>query len=117
MYFNSSAQPVSLTLPLTGGGTANLSHPAPVTGLAAAPSGDGGTTLTWQAPGGTPAPDFYRIYRDGREYADRYDTAGDTGDATISWTDAQTGGTEHTYYVTTASPNLVESALVGPVSG
>ena len=118
LYFNSSSQPVSVTLPLTGGSTANLSYPQAPSNLVVSASGGGSTELTWNAAGGTsPSPDFYRIYRDGIEYANRYDTAGHTGDPTITWTDTQTGGTTHTYYVTTASPGLVESTAIGPVSG
>jgi Tfp pilus assembly protein PilV len=116
LYFNSAAQTAKLTLPLTGGGTANLAYPATPSGLAAAPDGNGGTTLTWNAPGGSPAPDFYRIYRDGIELTNRYDTAGDTGDPTVTWTDTDTAGTAHTYYVTSASATLVESPLTGPVT-
>ena len=115
MYFNSSTQNSSVTLPLTGGGSANLAYPAAPTGLATAANADGSTTLTWTAPGGTPAPDFYRIYRDGVEFTNRYDTAGNTGAATITWTDSVTGGVAHTYRVTTASATLVESSLAGPV--
>jgi hypothetical protein len=117
MYFNSSAQTVKLTLPLTGGGTANLTTPNVPTALTTAPDGNGGTALTWQAPSGTTAADFYRIYRDGLAYADRYDTAGDTGAATVTWTDTQTGGVAHTYRVTAASAGLAESSMAGPVSG
>ena len=116
MYFNGSSQSTSVTLPLAGGGSANLAYPASPTGLVATKNSDGSTSLTWNAPGGTPAIDFYRIYRDGVELKDRYDTAGDTGDATITWTDTDTGGTAHAYHVTSASPGLVESPMAGPVS-
>ena len=114
LRFNGADQ-VNLQLPLTGG-TPNLAYPAAPTGLTAVANGDGSTSLTWNAPGGTPAPDFYRIYRDGRDITDRYDTAGDTGDATIVWTDSDTGGGAHSYYVTSASATLVESTMAGPVS-
>jgi hypothetical protein len=118
LYFNSSANSADMTLPLTGGSVSSLAQPATPTGLTAVANGNGTTTLTWNAASGSPAPDFYRIYRDGKNYTDRVDTVGDDGtSATFSWTDSATGGTTHTYYVTTASALLVESNMPAPVSG
>ena len=118
LYFNSAANSVDVTLPLTGPGVTSLAQPAAPTGLTATANGDGTTTLTWIAASGTPAPEFYRIYRDGQNYTNRIDTAGDEGTATSTWTDTATGGTTHSYYVTTATAALTESAtMAGPVSG
>jgi hypothetical protein len=118
LYFNSFSNSVDLTLPLTGPSVSSLARPAAPTGLTATANGDGTTTLTWNAASGTPTPDFYRIYRDGQNYTDRFDTVGDNGtNTTYSWTDSNTGGTVHTYYVTTASALLAESDMAGPVSG
>ena len=119
LYYNSTAHPVTTTLPLSasGGGGATLPQPAPPTGLTLTSNADGTKTLTWNAPTGTPAPDFYRIYRDGQKYTNRIDTAGDTGQAQIQWTDTNTGGTSHTYYVTTAAATLAESATMASVTG
>jgi hypothetical protein len=99
-----------------GNGGTTLSQPGAPTGLSAAANGDGTTTLTWTAPTGTPAVEFYRIYRDGRDYTDRIDTAGATG-STVTWTDTNTGGTSHTYRVTAATATLTESDYTGPVTG
>jgi hypothetical protein len=118
LYFNSSSNSADVTLPLTGPGVTSLAQPATPTGLAATANGDGTTTLTWNASSGTTAADFYRVYRDGKNYVDRVDTVGDDGTSTTySWTDPATGGTTHTYYVTAASALLVESNMAGPVSG
>lgn len=118
LWFNSAANSVDLNLPLTGPGTSSLSQPATPTGLTATPNGDGTTTLTWNASSGSTAADFYRVYRDGKNYTDRVDTVGDDGTSTTySWTDSSTGGTVHTYYVTAASTFLTESNQAGPVSG
>jgi hypothetical protein len=118
LYFSSAANSADVTLPLTGPGVTSLAQPAAPTGLSATANADGTTTLTWSAASGTPTPDFYRVYRDGRNYTDRVDTVGDDGTSTTySWTDSATGGTTHTYYVTTASAYLAESSIVGPVSG
>ena len=83
-------------------------------------------TIGWTAPAGGNVA-FYRIYRDGQLYANRYDTCDvgdvtpgcDDGDGTFSYVDEDTGGTAHTYWVTavygTGSPlasTLAESALV-----
>jgi type II secretory pathway pseudopilin PulG len=85
---------------------------------------DGDTRLTWERPGpfGDPdAPndtiDFYRIYRDGVTYEDRYarwdvDTVG-----IVDFVDSNTGGLPHKYWVTSVDRNYGESAPVGPVTG
>jgi hypothetical protein len=94
--------------------------PNPPTGLSASSTNGGATTvLVWSAP--NPAdPDpgdsiaFYRIYRDGTTYGDRYDRTA-TGSA-LSYTDANTGGVPHTYYITAVDNHLAESTLVGPVT-
>jgi hypothetical protein len=118
LYFNSSTNSVDLNLPLTGPGVTSLAQPAAPANLTATPNGDGTTTLNWAASSGTTPADFYRVYRDGKDYTDRFDTVGDDGTSTTySWTDNATGGSTHTYYVTAASALLVESSIVGPVSG
>jgi prepilin-type N-terminal cleavage/methylation domain-containing protein len=91
--------------------------PNPPTGLAAAPGTGGGTTLTWTAPA-TPDPDgdpiaFFRIYRDGQAYANRYDRTGSGTE--LTWTDPK-GDNSHSYSVTAVDPQLAESTIVGPVS-
>lgn len=57
---------------------------------------------------------FYRIYRDGTAYSDRYDKAGDDG--ILSWTDRNPGAGGHTYYVSAVDNGFAESAPTGPVS-
>jgi hypothetical protein len=118
LVFGSGAHQTTLTVPLTGGGGTTLSQPAAPTGLNLVHNADGSNTVSWTAPTGSPSADFYRIYRDGQSYSNRIDTAGDTGSATITWTDTATGGTSHSYYVTTVAATLAESATMpGPVSG
>jgi hypothetical protein len=90
--------------------------PNPPTGLAASPS-NGNTVLAWTAPA-TSDPDgdpiaFYRIYRDGSAYVNRYDR---TLGAQTTYTDTATGGVAHTYYITAVDPQLMESPIVGPVT-
>jgi hypothetical protein len=97
-------------------GNTGLSTPGAPTGLTASAGANGTTVLTWTRPSGTPAPDFYRIYRDGFNYTDRYDTIADNGTSTVTWTDTNTGGTAHTYRVTAASQYLTESSFAGPVT-
>lgn len=92
--------------------------PNPPTGLLATTSG-ATTILRWTAPA-TPDPDagdsiaFYRIYRDGITYADRYDRTG-TG-ADVAYTDSATDGKSHTYSVTAVDNHLAESTVLGPVT-
>jgi hypothetical protein len=49
------------------------------------------------APERHPTADFYRIYRDGQDYTNRIDTAGDPGTGTVTWIDTATGATTHIY--------------------
>lgn len=104
--------------------------PNPPTNLQASTS-NGNTVLAWTYPANaTCAPlalncssstpdadgesiDFFRIYRDGQQIANRYDTA--PGNAT-TYTDTQTGGVPHTYWVTAVDPQLAESTAAGPVT-
>jgi len=92
--------------------------PNPPTSLTGSASG-GITTISWNAPliadidlGDSIA--FYRIYRDGATYADRYDRTG-TGSQT-SYTDTHAGGTTHTYRVTAVDTQLAESTILGPIT-
>jgi hypothetical protein len=106
----------SSTVTVTTGNT----RPNPPTNLSASSTNNGATTvLVWSAP--NPAdPDpgdsiqFYRIYRDGTSYADRYDRTG--SGTTLSYTDTATGGVPHTYWVTAVDNQLAESTLLGPVT-
>ena len=91
--------------------------PNPPTNLVASSQGNS-TQLSWTAPA-TSDPDgdpiaFYRIYRDGTAYADRYDRTSTGADTT--WTDTHTGGVAHTYWVIAVDSGLAESSLLGPVS-
>jgi prepilin-type N-terminal cleavage/methylation domain-containing protein len=86
--------------------------PTPVS----APPTDGPPVIKW---GASTDPDndsirFYRIYRDGTGYANRYDTSGDG--ATLSYTDNDPGTGRHTYYVSAVDTKFAESVLTGPVT-
>ena len=84
-----------------------------------ASTSNGTTILRWTAasPADPDAGDsiaFYRIYRDGSTYANRYDRTG-TG-ADLTYTDTHPDGMPHTYYVTAVDTQLAESPLLGPVT-
>jgi len=84
-----------------------------------ASTSNGTTILRWTAasPADPDAGDsiaFYRIYRDGAGYANRYDRTG-TG-ANLTYTDTHPDGVPHTYYVTAVDTQLAESPLLGPVT-
>ena len=90
-------------------------RPNPPSNLTPASSG-GSTILRWTAPAvADPDPGdsiaFYRIYRDGIAYEDRYDRT-----SALSYTDTATSGNVHTYYVTAVDTHLAESAPIGPVT-
>jgi prepilin-type N-terminal cleavage/methylation domain-containing protein len=71
---------------------------------------DGLPAISWDA---SSDPDnhairFYRIYRDGTAYANRYDKTGDG--VTRSWTDRNPDSGGHTYYVSAVDQYFSESA-------
>lgn len=84
--------------------------PGPPTSFAATTS-SGVVRLTWATPS-TGAPAFYRIYRDGTLYANRYDRTGLGTDT--SWQDTTAAGTGHSYWISAVDASLGESAIVGP---
>jgi prepilin-type N-terminal cleavage/methylation domain-containing protein len=95
-----------------GSGNQPPAAPTPVS----ATTSQGLPMLTW---GASPDPDdheirFYRIYRDGTAYADRYDRTG--GALPLSWTDRNPGAGSHTYYVSAVDEFFDESAPTGPVA-
>src|SRR3954470_2173319 len=112
IQFGSTARRSRIDLPNPGAGYPPGRPKAP-TGLAGVANADGSKTLTWTAPASGNPVAFYRIYRDGVEYTQRYDA---TGDSTPSYTDPSGDGLTHTYYVTAVSSSLAESSYVGPVS-
>jgi len=66
-------------------------------------------------PDGVP---FYRIYRDGTGYVDRYDEFfPDPSQPGYAWPESDSSGTSHTYYVTAVDGTFAESALSDPISG
>ena len=83
---------------------------------------DNGATLTWDRPSPEdqgPSGDtisYYRIYRDGIAYANRYGRWFDES-ATVSWTDPDPDGTSHTYWVTAVDTHFLESELAGGQAG
>jgi hypothetical protein len=119
IYYNSTAHQTTISLPTLSSALPQPSAPADLTVTVNA---DGTRTLRWTPPGSSSsAVDFYRIYRDGQDNWNRIDTAGATqtcaSSSQICWTDTASGGSSHSYRVTSASVNLTESDFAGPVSG
>jgi Tfp pilus assembly protein PilV len=81
---------------------------------------DDSAILTWTPSIGS--VNFYRIYRDGNGYTNRYDVVSASScSATCTYHDTNRT-TSHQYYIsavggTSAGANMAESPLVGPVSG
>jgi type II secretory pathway pseudopilin PulG len=89
------------------------------TGLSAVRDAAGNVTLTWNRPSPDDPDagdriDFYRVYRDGVDYTNRFARWYDDG-ATVTWTDTATAGATHTYRVTSVDTHYMESALGAPV--
>jgi prepilin-type N-terminal cleavage/methylation domain-containing protein len=75
---------------------------------------EGLPVITWEAASDPDGISFYRIYRDGTAYSDRYDRTGDG--LTLSWTDRDAGTGGHAYYVSAVDTEFEESAPTGPVT-
>lgn len=77
----------------------------------------GNTVLLWDSSAGDPDAgdkvDYYRIYRDGQTYDDRYDRT--TTGTTLTYTDTKTGGTPHDYWIVAVDTQMAESTTLGPV--
>jgi Tfp pilus assembly protein PilV len=90
--------------------------------LTAVTQPDNTAIITWTpVTGGTPVS-FYRIYRDGINYTNRYDTvAASSCSATCTYHDTNRISS-HNYFITsvggtTPGSNMAESAPTGPVTG
>jgi len=106
----------------TGTASANLS----VTTTNTAPgtptlySGTTFSTLAWVPttdPNSGDSVDYFRIYRDGTALSNRYDVIDNAPvSGWILWTDPNTGGTTHTYYVTAVDTHAAESTFSNSVT-
>lgn len=89
----------------------------PLVSLTAVTEPDDSAIITWTPPvGGTPVS-FYRIYRDGDNYSNRYDTLPASSCSTTCTYHDSNRTTGHSYYITAVSSSMAESAATGPVTG
>jgi hypothetical protein len=87
------------------------SRPAAPSNLAVTPGTAGAPKLTWT--GSVDPVQFYRVYSDGINSANR---VGRTADAlALTWTDASAATTAHKYWVTAVDSRFNESDPVGPI--
>jgi Tfp pilus assembly protein PilV len=102
---------------LLASGTPSPPPQVPLVSLTAVTEPDDSAIITWIPPTGGTAVSFYRIYRDGANYASRYDTVpASSCSATCTYHDSNRT-TSHSYYITAVSASMAESAATGPVSG
>jgi hypothetical protein len=90
-----------------------LEQPNAPTSLTVNTQSNGTAILKWTAPSGGTAVAFYRIYRDGKLYSKRYDTANATETEDVD----TERNSAHTYYITAVSSSMAESEFTGPVTG
>ncbi len=124
LYYNATntlqeGNPTSVTL---ASGTPVPPPPVPQVSMSVVTEPDDTAILTWSPPsGGTPVS-FYRIYRGGDNYSNRYDTVpASSCSATCTYHDTNRT-TPNSYWVTavggtTPGSNMAESAATGPVVG
>lgn len=100
-------------------GVTLTNNPPSAPGTLSASSSSGNTVLSWAASPGDPDPGdrvaFYRIYRDGTTFADRYDRTGTGGE--LTYTDTHVNGVQHTYRVVAVDTQLAESGFSNAVTG
>lgn len=95
-------------------------HAPPAPGTLAASTSGGNTVLSWGAAGNDPDwltgdhVAFYRIYRDGKSYANRYDRTGTANE--LTYTDVDTNGVSHSYAVVAVDTQLAESPFSNTVT-
>jgi Tfp pilus assembly protein PilV len=98
------------------------SPPPPPASLTVTKNLDGSATLSWPVSSGGTAVNFYRVYRDGDDYRDRYDSVSASSCTTVcTYTDTNRT-TGHSYYVTAVGgtslgSDMAESQATGPVGG
>jgi hypothetical protein len=97
--------------------------PAPTVAVGAvSPQADGTAIITWTpSSGGTPVS-FYRIYRDGTSYSNRYDTVDASSCSAVCTYHDFNRSTAHSYYITavggtTVGADMAESTMVTAGSG
>ncbi len=132
LLFDSTAANCSGTVLHYGGSTyASAFHTAimpiwapttPAT-LTVTPQTDGTAILTWPVPTGGAPVSFYRIYRDGANYTNRYSVVPtvNCNAGVCTYVDSKRSSS-HSYYITavgstTDGTDLAESAEVGPATG
>lgn len=110
---NLRAGDVSPTITVT-----STNNPPLPPGTLSASTSNGNTVLTWGASAGDPDVGdqvaFYRIYRDGKAYDNRYDRTG-TGNE-LTYTDTNTNGVTHDYSVVAVDTQLAESTFSNTVT-
>jgi Tfp pilus assembly protein PilV len=112
LHFGSGTYQATVTFPTFSGGGTALAVPNAVSGLTVTANPDGTRTLSWTAPTSTasiPAPDFYRVYRDGTGVSARVDTTDSTNTTVASATAASAASVS---VASTAGMAVGQSVLV-----
>jgi Tfp pilus assembly protein PilV len=119
---NNNLQAGNGTSVTVASGTPSAPPQVALVSLTAVTQPDNTAIITWTpVTGGTPVS-FYRIYRDGSNYTNRYDTVA-ASSCLVTCTYHDTNRiTSHSYYITavggtTPGSNMAESAPTGPVNG
>ncbi len=114
---NNNLQAGTATNVTLASGAPNPPPAVPLVSLSVITEPDDTGILTWTPPTGGTAVSFYRIYRDGDAYSNRYDTLSASSCTTTCTYHDTNRSTSHSYYITAVSASMAESTPTGPVSG
>ena len=120
IYYGGSTFPGQFQTPLSP-----IPVPATPSSLTVTANSDGTATLSWNAPTTGAPVSFYRIYRGGQDYTNRYDVVDPTTNCTggtCTYTDTKrNSGSTYSYSVTAVGgtatgASMAESKAIGPVT-
>lgn len=111
---NNLAAGNATTVTIPAGTPTAPSTPGPIT---VTTNLDESATLTWPVSVGGATVSFYRVYRDGDAYSNRYTTVSASSCTTTCTYKDVNRAEAHDYYVTAVTSSMEESAPSGPYSG
>jgi Tfp pilus assembly protein PilV len=114
---NNTLQEGTGTTVTLSGGTPSPPLQIALVSLTAVTQPDNTAIITWTPTVGGTGVSFYRIYRDGSSYTNRYDVLQASSCSTTCTYHDTNRSSSHNYWITAVSSTMAESQPTGPVSG